>query len=575
MTPDNQVDRLGSILKNARLKLLWLAAPAALGTGVAVWATGGGTWSLGPMTFAARSTTRLFLAGSVATALLLTVSTRTTTPGQKARVAGRTLIGVGFLTLLWSIAGIVFDSVDRACGGLDSYAYVSTAHLLRSGRLSQTEPVGRLLPFETGLEAAAPPGYQPSQTRDAIVPTFPIGFPLVMAAFIALLGPGGAFYVPFVLGAGVTALTYLLARQWMTPVGAALAAVLIASNPVFVNEAIQPMSDVPATFWTLGAVYAISRRRPLALTAGLAAGMAVLTRPPLFLAAIVVGGMAGRRGGRLLRSYLAGFLPLFLLLAVVQWHLYGSPIVSGHGSADRLFTLGVAGLNASHHLKWLMVVHTPLLFAALAAGLRWGERRFTLQALLVFAVVATPYLFYAVVFDDWEMLRFLLPGLVFLLIAAADGVRCAVERLRLGTAADALTLVLAVGIALGSYAFAAQHRVFDVKYDEAKYPLIGWWFQTNAAADAIVMASLHSGSIRFYSNRATVRFEAIPSAKLKDTVLAIRRLGYVCYLVLDGPWETKRFQGHFADTDLQGITMYPEGRIRDIDIFRLEAQATP
>lgn len=63
-----------------------------------------------------------------------------------------------------------------------------------------------------------------------------------------------------------------------------------------------------------------------------------------------------------------------------------------------------------------------------------------------------------------------LPGLVFLLIVAANGMLAAAERLRLGLVANALMLALAIGASVGSYAFAARHGVFAVKDYEAKYP---------------------------------------------------------------------------------------------------------
>src|SRR5262249_54572743 len=130
-----------------------------------------------------------------------------------------------------------------------------------------------------------------------------------------------------------------------------------------------------------------------------------------------------------------------------------------------------------------------------AFGARSGDRRFALQAFLLFATVALPYMFYTTVFDDWEMLRFLLPGLVFLLIVAANGVLGALGRLRLGAAGDAVALGLAGVAAVASVGFADSHGVFKIKEAEAKYPLVGWWLSTNPPATAVVIASLHSGSV--------------------------------------------------------------------------------
>ena len=44
-----------------------------------------------------------------------------------------------------------------------------------------------------------------------------------------------------------------------------------------------------------------------------------------------------------------------------------------------------------------------------------------------------------------------------------------------------------------------------------------------------MLASFHSGSIRFYAGRTTVRFDAIPPTQLEPTVTALRRLGYLIF----------------------------------------------
>src|SRR5262249_649726 len=79
-------------------------------------------------------------------------------------------------------------------GGADSYGYLSQAE--SGGRLSliARQPIVRSSPWPDAAETWAPLGYRPSpHERDAIVPIYPPGLPLLMAAAQAVAGFCGAF----------------------------------------------------------------------------------------------------------------------------------------------------------------------------------------------------------------------------------------------------------------------------------------------------------------------------------------------------------------------------------------------
>src|SRR5687768_16954829 len=81
-------------------------------------------------------------------------------------------------------------------GGADSSGYFNFARMLNTGRLSiEVEPL-----IETKLDASwvpvfAPSGFRPAPHGRAIVPTYPVGFPLHLAAF-AQIGWDAAHRVP-------------------------------------------------------------------------------------------------------------------------------------------------------------------------------------------------------------------------------------------------------------------------------------------------------------------------------------------------------------------------------------------
>ena len=153
----------------------------------------------------------------------------------------------------------------------------------------------------------------------------------------------------------------------------------------------------------------------------LAAGMAILTRPPLLLAALALGATTTwetRRQAVTFATIVAATTVLFLAL---QRHIYGNAFVSGYGTAGQLFTLAALGHNLRFYGGWLLVICTPVLPPLFAIGAA-AEPRLALRAGAVFLAVSAPYLIYAPPFEDWEILRFLLPGLPFVFVVCARGI---------------------------------------------------------------------------------------------------------------------------------------------------------
>jgi hypothetical protein len=184
---------------------------------------------------------------------------------------------------------LVVTHVVTVCGGLDSAGYVGSARLLLSGHLMQYEPIARVLPFPNATAAAAPLGFVAAGQPYFISPRFPPGLPLLMAVTLAAGGRVGPFVVAPALA--TVLLVFRFARRTADPVTAGLAAAITATMPIFVDMALQPMSDVPAAFWLVlsGSFLWRPRPRPRAIAAALAAGMAILTRPPLLLAMLALG----------------------------------------------------------------------------------------------------------------------------------------------------------------------------------------------------------------------------------------------------------------------------------------------
>ena len=470
--------------------------------------------------------------------------------------------------ILLTMLRVGASSVVTACGGLDSAGYVGSAKLLLSGHLRLSQPIARVLPFPDATAASAPLGFVASGEPYVVAPRFPPGLPMLMALAIAAAGLQGAFFVAPVLAVATVGLVFGLARRATDVVTAGLAAAITAVTPIFLDLALQPMSDVPATFWIVLAGFCLWRPAPLATAGALAAGMAILTRPPLLLAAIALGVTTRFDSRRQAIAFAGIVMAVTLLFVALQRHLYGDALVSGYGTAGHLFTLSALPRNLWFYGKWLLIICTPALPVLFAVGAS-ADPRLAVRAGAVFLAVSAPYLVYAPPFEDWEILRFLLPGLPFLFIVGAKGVvSIGGARNRPAGAYVAATLA-ALLLAGGSYAFLRGTHVFNLAVQEERYRLVGEWFRTNTPPQAVAVAALHSGSLRIYAGRTTIRADVIPDGTLAATVGALERAGYVPYLVLEQGDEYPEFDRRFRVFADPALDVIPEGRVRGVAFLRL------
>src|SRR3954465_9513939 len=146
-------------------------------------------------------------------------------------------------------------------GGSDSYGYVSQAGYWQRGSVVVQEDLIRSSPWPDAPLTWAPLGYRPSPNRrDAIVPVYAPGLPLLMAALQLVVGFCGAFLVVPLCGALTIWLTYRLGvRLFGAPAIALWGAALVVTSPVFLYQLMNAMSDVPVTAaWTLALLLTIS-----------------------------------------------------------------------------------------------------------------------------------------------------------------------------------------------------------------------------------------------------------------------------------------------------------------------------
>jgi hypothetical protein len=463
-------------------------------------------------------------------------------------------------------------------GGSDSYCYAHQAERWASLRLQVPEPLALEAPWPDAPLTFAPAGHVPSGTvPGAIVPVCPAGLSIAMAPVLALGGRDAIFYVVPLFGVLLIAATRAAGARFGARVGLA-AAVLTACSPVFLYQLVQPMSDVPAAALWVTAVAAATGTRPRsAALAGLATSGAVLIRPNLVPLAVPIGlflllrpERAWRERIRAAVTYGACSLPGCLGVALIQRTLYGSPLSSGYGSFDFIYSLDRVMPNVTRYVTWLSETHTPLwLLAAIAPFLLPGALTRLLAAMVLVNIAL--YLPYHV-FNEWSYLRFLLPAIPILMILVVASVDAIVRRTAgpLAIARDARGtrppyIVAAVTLALAIFFVreAQSRSVFRLQALESRYARGGAFVNTRLPENALVITSWQSGSVRFYSGRKTLVWDSLDPAWLDRAVDYGRQRGFEPYLLFER-WEEPLFRNRFTGSPLGALDWPPMAEVATV-----------
>ena len=480
--------------------------------------------------------------------------------------------------------------------GSDSYGYVSQAHLWEQGDVVQHEPLALRAPWPYPEWTLSPLGYRPGPAPGTIVPIYAPGLPIVMAGLLKLFGSFGPFLaVPLFGGISVYG-TFLLGRRLAGGACGLIAATLLMTSPIFLFQLKEPMSDVPVTAWWILAFVSISRpARSSLLAGGLFTTAAILTRPNLAplagLVALVIlvdSAPQWREGVVNAVFFSLMVLPGCVAIGILHNRLYGSPLSSGYGQMSELFGLEYFWTNLGRYSAWLLQSETAFVLLA-AAGVFLLHRDATGRAApaplppaalsrWLVAFVAALYACYALYlpFDTWLFLRFLLPGVaVLLILCAAALVRGA---LKLPTRFAAFTLG---GALILFFAWRATRPELaglqPIRGYGRRFAVVAEYVRDELPPNAIVFSSIHSGSVRYYAHRPTVRWDWMAPEWLDRSVDFLVANGYHPFLLLDD-WErpvfTERFRAHSRSAMLEsGLIAAYRGNVR-AELFDLLSGAS-
>ena len=176
-----------------------------------------------------------------------------------------------------------------------------------------------------------------------------------------------------------------------------------------------------------------------------------------------------------------------------------------------------------------------------------------------------PYLFY-LPFDHWETLRFLLPGLA--IMSVVD--RGQLEPARRDGRSDALPCRCCSPLSCcgRSEALLRNSSQWAIQSLEARYPLAGEWVNVNTPLNSVVMANQHSGSLRWYGKRQTIRWDFVEPGQLASTVSELQSHGATVYVALEGD-EVAMFEQRFKDV-IDQLQVDHVGSIRNVSFRRAQ-----
>jgi hypothetical protein len=458
-----------------------------------------------------------------------------------------------------------------AVGGLDSSGYANTARALSRGQLVEPlDALGRFRLPDSIAAAFTPFGFVHGPRDGTLAPFYPVGLPLHLAAAGALFGWRTAPYLVSPLFAILSlVLVYLVGRRMgLAGWAAAGAAAILAACPVFVFQAIQPMSDVVATFWVLAALLCALKSRDdwrWALVAGVCIGAGVLVRPSNVLLAVPLV-FALRWNSRAIAAFLAGGITFAAILLGYDSLCYGSPFETGYGMTGHWGALAWANARTRvvDYAMWTSQILTPVVCLGWLGAL--FDRKIAARDRVLlgswFAVLFVFYIFYAPA-DVWWYTRFLLPGLPALPLGFFVLVRDLSRATRWPRVVEAAAAIGVVLIVRAGFRSTRELGVLEMPRMQAVFPQACALASSRLPAGALVLSRDMSGALRYYTNLTPVRWDALDPATFQSLRTATEADG--------GRWFALLMKGEieFAAPRLPGNWTFL-GEAGSVSLWRLE-----
>ena len=390
----------------------------------------------------------------------------------------------------------------------------------------------------------------------------------MMAALRVPFGDAGPYLVTPVFAALLVWLTFVYVRQRAAPAPALAAALLVAASPPFLFQTMWSMSDVPvAALWLAVLVRLPSPTTAHALVTGVLMALALVVRPNLFLvaggvwlvAAARAAGAADRRAAIARLAALAGPVAVAAApIAALNTIWRGSPLASGYGGLSDIFVLEVMPRNARQQLVWLWETDSWIVIVGLVA-LPWLALRGRSAPAWRLGAAVTVLTWVSYVgwgtFTEWWYLRFQMPGWPVLTGAGCVVIWSLLARRSRPVATIAIVLLALAG-GLHGMRLASTDRVFRLWWGEQRYVAAGEWLKARTPANAVCITLQHSGTVGYYGDRASVRYDYLAPDALEPLVRRLAAQGRPVYFVGED-WEEIEFRDRFGALSPLGRLDWP------------------
>jgi hypothetical protein len=452
--------------------------------------------------------------------------------------------------------GLLIWKTSFAVGGSDSSGYANTAKMIAGGHIvAPVEGPGRLDLPDRFNRAFIPLAFEPGQQPRTMVPYYPPGYPLHLAAAGVF---GGWEYAPFLVSPLAALLllwaTYALARELsLSRPLASIASAILGGCAVLLFQAVQPMSDVVAAAWaTASVLFALRARRrdAWAVLSGAALGMAVLTRPTNILLVVPLAFALPWRP-KAVTLFAAAGLPFAAFHMAWNAKAFGSPWRTGYSGQLDGFAWGNFPERFVHYGRTLGQMFSPLVpLGWLGAGVdRLLPGRDRALLLAWFASYFGLYCFWGP-YETWWYARYLLPALPALVIAAVAVARDLLRRLagvspgplRTRLALAGAVLLFAV-VALAERRSIRDWKPLEITEGQRIFPLSMDLVRSQVPDRSLIVSMDLSGALRYYTNFQPVRWDWLEPADFAVVRAKAESKGYRLYALLF-PWEEKELAAH-------------------------------
>ncbi|MGE5815165.1 MAG: hypothetical protein ACM36C_11805, partial [Acidobacteriota bacterium] len=104
-------------------------------------------------------------------------------------------------------------------------------------------------------------------------------------------------------------------------------------------------------------------------------------------------------------------------------------------------------------------------------------------------------------------------------------------------------------VAVAGIRLALTENMFGLRQQEQRYVWVGRYIQDHTPSNAAIICMQHSGSIRYYGGRLTIRYDGIED--VDKVVDRVREVGYKPYILVE-EWERAEFISRFGERSRLG-----------------------